>query len=335
MTTNTFFYDGMTTEAERKDAMTSPMWPIVVAAMNACDGGLRVGTVKKQYSDINQLSIELVNSCGFMVARAYTDRGVYYLNTYSDGTSVTNGYQRIKSKRPKYIAQQLKKPKDGDDGSELYSDLRESLRVADLTPNKIMYEFLNDTVRSMYDSYSAPTATVSDEMATILLRMYMKEMRPSEVDAVDQTKFDNAYKKYCEKRNRLHESFTVVRDLFSKDKWVLIYDYLNNSVIVGALGHHPAQAAVDLYIREGTFRSPNAFSYAQIVHPFQWYPKFDAIPDDIRKELEIQLMMYKVNTNSDQLLPRTSRGLTLWAEGGMAIHSDWGDAPVVIMDKQS
>ncbi len=331
MTTNTFFYDGMTTEAARKDAMTSPMWPIVVAAMNACDGGLRVGTMKQHDGS----RIELVNSCGFMVARVHTERGVYYFNTYNDGTSVTNGCQRIKSKRPKYIAQQLKKPKDDDEGSELYDELRESLRVADLTPNNIMCEFLNNTVRSMYGERSAPTATVSDEMATILLRMYMKEMHPSEVDAADQIKFDNVYKKYCEKRNKLHESFTVVRDLFSKDKWVLIYDYLNNSVIVGALSRHPAQAAVDLYIREGAFRSPNAFSYAHIVHPFQWYPNFDAIPDDIRKELEIQLMMYKVNTNSEHLLPRVTHGLKLWAEGGMAINSDWGDAPVVIMDKQS
>lgn len=332
MTTNTFFYDAMTTEAERKDAMTSPMWPIVVAAMNACDGGLRVGTVKKQHGDS---SIELVNSCGFMVARVHCGRGVYYLNTYSDGISVTNGYQRIKSKRPKYIAQQLKKPKDGDEGSELYDELRDSLRVADMTPNRIMHGFLNDTVRSMYDGYSAPTASMSDEMATILLRMYMKEMHPSEVDAVDQTKLDNAYKKYCANRDKLNESFSVVRDLFSKDKWVLVYDYLNNSVMVGALSHHPAQAAVDLYIKEGSFRASNAFSYAQIVHLFQWYPSFDAIPDDIRKELEIQLMMYKVNTNGERLLPSVTHGLKLWAEGGMAINSDWGDAPVIIMDKQS
>lgn len=338
MTLNTFFFDGMHTDERRKFIMQSKVWPVVVAAINATDGRLKVGFIGSDH-------VDLVNGMGMIVAAVYfTPGGTYKFSVYSEGHDTGTGFEQSKSKRPKYLASKLRKAKHDATGlitapaGEDHEALMRALYWADLTPNKIVRDALTQTIRSVYPSYRPPTIEVDSEMATTLMKVFMKEMAPVEVSQSMTTQLENSYKRFVEQRDKMNESFKTARDMFSQDKWFLMYDYrkVNDkpSVIVGAISSLPMQAAIDHYVSYGGVVDSERFTFAQPVVPLQWYPSFEQIPDDIRKELEVQLMMYKVHKDNSKLLPDLPGGFQLWAEGGMAFMSGWNEASVILMDKQ-
>lgn len=331
-----FFFEGMTTDAERAQIMNSDSWPLIVAVINATEGRARVGFTDMRFG---QRTVYLVNEVGFHVATIGRDIAMkYYVDIANDGHDLYRGRRIAKSKRPKYIGSKLRKPKDDLIPSAEYQLLQNGLKNSDNTVNSLLRSILVDTLHTMYRSHESPYASLNSDAATILLRLYKGDLKLSDIPSTYLNTFDASFIKYMERRNNFEKSFKSARDLFSADKWVLFYEYgigdLSKSVIVGAVSHHPTQVAIDRYVDSGSVPLENLFSYSDIIHPFKWYPSFEHIPDEIRKNIEIQLMMYKVNSNSDQLFPKPSHSLSLWTEGGVACYMETNNsARVVIVDK--
>jgi hypothetical protein len=68
--------------------------------------------------------------------------------------------------------------------------------------------------------------------------------------------------------------------------------------------------------------------------PLRVYESFEHIPDEMRKAIEMELVMYKINRGDDNLIPRVEAGtLHLWQEGGVLNWFDYSEGTVLFMDK--
>jgi hypothetical protein len=99
-----------------------------------------------------------------------------------------------------------------------------------------------------------------------------------------------------------------VRDFFSRDKWVLVMNHVEGCkgrtpVIAGSFSGLPIVAAIDESIRLGTLPSPsngnNSFAYALNPEPLRVYDSFEHIPAEMRKAIEMELVMYKINRGDE------------------------------------
>jgi hypothetical protein len=340
MSMQDFFLEGMSNETERAQLIKSELWPLVTATINATDGKLRVGFIRMS----GWQSVCMVNSVGFAVA-TITNTDKCRMHLMYEGVDPDGGWLLMKSKHAKYMVRKLRKPKEGAVPTSEYTSLLNAIKKVENTLDSLLRSVLVNSTYSAYPNRSTPSAPLDEHLATILLRLYKGHLNPIDIPSQSINSLDHAFNRYLNSRESFETAFKSCRDLFNSDKWVLIYDYqycqnidspVRSSVIVGAVSRQPALAAINRYMNEGQFPMNNLFTYSDITHPLKWYPSFEHIPDEIRKEIEIQLMMYKVNRQSSQLLPRPVESFVQWTDGGIACYAGGhSHARMVIVDKSS
>lgn len=352
MTTNSFFHDFLSTPEQRQDLMKSDTWHIVVALMNVVPGALRVGSIRTKgdpgYRDPDAPHVKLITDEGVLAAEVTTASGKrgsafrYSLDLAHSDSLTTSTWSELKSNRAKYIAGRIRS-KDEDKGG-LFHRVENAILRAQRAKHHLAYEAMTKTIKKLYGrSPENVTISLDSELTTLAARVFMGDLLPTQVPSHEASMIANQFSRFKEKREKLSESLNVVRDFFSRDKWVLITNHVEgcnnrNPVIVGSFSGLPIVAAIDEFIRLGTLPSPNngntTFAYALNPEPLRVYESFEHIPDEMRKAIEMELVMYKINRGDDNLIPRVEAGtLHLWQEGGVLNWFDYSEGTVLFMDK--
>jgi hypothetical protein len=353
MSINSFFYEELSTAENRGALMRDDLWHIVVAAMNVAPKEMKVGAIKF-YDASMQLEVELLNNVGFLVghvtsANSYRGRKTvmkYKLSLINDAFSIrTSG--GLSSTRAKYVAGKIRSKTD----PYLRNSIIGSVHQSKFAPHAIVNRMAHMVLRKLNGDRAPQTplaGSLGEGLVTQLVRTFVDDMHRSEISTADVSEIYRQFDKFKKERARFGETLSAVREFFSRDKWVIVSslnedDWTGGSmnkgrVIVGAISCQPLLAAFDYFAKNFALPSCNmgedSFAYCQEIVPFTPYTSFEQVPEDIRKSIEVELMMRKVSRGTDWLYPRMDTGAKdVWQEGGQAIWRDYGEGTVTIVDK--
>ena len=337
-----FFLQDLHDDVTKKEIMDSRFWPIIVAAINQIKDShdsLVVGDVIRFDGSKHIKGVTLTNRIGFSVAGMYAEShgpkediffgGIH--EPHRNRSVITSIWSSVRSSNVKYIVRKIKTP-----GTDPYNVL-----VNRWTDAK---HFIGNRLERMLDSTLSKSGanklgriTLNNDAVIALAMMYMGDMSKIEAPQSVLAHIESQYRAYVDQRKKVCDYAVDIRQMFSNDKWVLLSDMFDDSVIVGAISRQPLQAAVDNYISMGSLPSNLPFKYDEIVVPFKWYKSFADIDIDIRRDIEMQLTMLKLHTKSDKsLIPKSGsmeHGNNVYPDIGAITQSYSSESPIIVMDK--
>ncbi len=354
MTVNSFFYEDLSTAEHRAALMRNDLWHIVVAAMNVAPKEMKVGAIKFYERQSGSIQVELLNNVGFLVGHAEvapSHRGrktvlKYKLSLINDPFSIRSS-GGLSSTRAKYVAGKIRSKTD----PTLRDSIIRAVRYAKFAPHAIVNRAAHNVLARLNGGRAPRTplaASLGESLVTQLVRMFVDDMSRSEMTTADAAEIYKEFDKYKKARVKVGETLSAVREFFSRDKWVVVSslnedDWTGGSmnkgrVIVGAIRCQPLLAAFDYFAKNFALPSCNmgtdSFAFCQEVVPFTPYASFEQVPEDIRKSIEVELMMRKVARGTDSIYPKVDTGATdVWQEGGQIIWRDYGEGTVTFVDK--
>lgn len=343
-----YFMNDMSTQLQREALMKSEAWQIVVAAINTSPGEVLVGPITMSSGNTHPVDVTFVTPSGFNIAMLSMGKRfeIYLAN---DPTLEVRGWSAdMKSTRAAYIASKLRKrpDKNGTEAEQhgLYNMFVSHIYKAKKAPNSIVKEAIEKAFNRLFKGQTDHSLEIdmNRECSTALARIYMGDMNRNEMPSHMVSALTQAFKKYTDLRDNLNESLQSLRDFFSCNKWIVIF---NNEaekpetkpMWIGGVGNQPALAALNEYVKESRLPEQSAFSYAEVIEPFKWYKSYEDVPEELRSQLDVELMMYKVHRGRDSLLPNRTEfdhRTMLWQEGGAVCWYNFGEKSVLVMDKR-
>lgn len=324
---------------KRKEVMNSPMWPIAVAIYSLTGGRVRVSEATRSFTDDfgeedHALALSTVH--GFTVAsishdprdaEGRTEDGLqrtafsiqaaptlFCTNAFdlADGMVLHTNSQR-------YAVNKLSK--HGHDVSNAILDL---INRMDVTTGDMIRSILDRTVDREYGGSlsSRPSINIPEHLSPAMLKTFMGVMDKHQVPADIVARIEDVYSKFKERDDRFNNAIETTKQMFDGEK-IIFFPRVRHGVVIGKTRMLPAQAALDEYSSGNHLPFTNQFNYlpeAEFTLPMRWYKSVEHIPAELRKELEIQLVMLKVHTNANSLLPAwdTYQNGSLWPQIGMA-----------------
>lgn len=320
-------------------AMKSKLWPVAVAAYAACNGKARIAEYKfitrEEGESGDTERICLTSEHGFRIG---------YITAWSNGeisVNATNG---------------LLGSADGSSASLLTNNIRYA--ISKLTKgnhdvrNRLRENcfgvgiFLSDRLRNMVDKTidnfygesisSVPNIKLEESSITALTLVHMKKIEMHEVSPVIQSRIEKAFTDYESRQNRFNNALIKTKEMFGSNKIIFIPD-VRNGFIVGKINTDLMNHNVDQYPVAGHLPSSHGEEYfasdKSPVIPLRWYPSIEAIPEDLRRELEIQLVMLKAHTGSPTLIPAAENAHTkVWDAVGAVYYSYYGQTPIMLLN---
>lgn len=212
-------------------------------------------------------------------------------------------------------------------------------------------ESLGDTVRPIIDKAvdrtygeslsSRPTTTIPTSLTNTLLRFFMDEVGKNDVPLKDIEMIKDIHRRHLTKNEKFDKALGVARSLFEGEK-IIFFPSVRRGVIVGKTNMLPALAAIDQYDKGESLPYASGFAYMPDVNfsvPLRWYKSLQHVPDDLRKELEIQLVMLKAHTNGDSLIPSFQKMYEerFWVDLGVSCYPSHGgsSSPMLILNSMS
>lgn len=356
MSINSFFYEELSTAENRGALMRNDLWHIVVAAMNVAPKEMKVGAIKFHQDQDTAVEVELLNNVGFLVGHAmaapsYRGRKTVMkhrlkLSLINDAFSLRSS-GGLSSTRAKYVAGKIRSKSD----PTLRDSIIRAVHQSKFAPHAIVNRAAHMVLRKLNGDRAPQTplaGSLGESLVTQLVRMFVDDMHRSDMSTADIANIYREFDKFKKERVRFNETLSAVREFFSRDKWVVVSsltedDWTGGSmnkgrVIVGAISCQPLLAAFDYFAKNFALPSCNmgtdSFAYCQEIVPFTPYTSFEQVPEDIRKSIEVELMMRKVSRGADSLYPKMDTGAKhVWQEGGQAVWRDYGEGTVTIVDK--
>ena len=326
----------MDNEALRKDAVRSPLWPIAVAIYGATEGRIRVAEFKAPNSwgaalDIGH-NMMLSTVHGFDVANLNYDPREKELRS-EDETAFTVqaanhtfrnniygfGGSKLCTNTQRYAVQKMSK------GSH---DVHSEICSAVLSVERTMSEHIRDIIDNAMDSTygnslsGRPTVPVPREFSHTLIKAFMGDLDRSNIPCSVMDKIRSLYNTMNQIDQKFDNSLAIVRSMMEGDK-IIFFPHVRGGVIVGKTNTVPISTALNTYGNGTNLPYAGEFAYMPEVGfstPLRWYRSLQDLPSDLRKELEIQLVMLKSHIGCDNLVPNNDdmKDKRFWPEIGAA-----------------
>lgn len=309
---NALFLDNQTDAATRLEVARSPCLSVILAAYNLVGGNLRVGHVRKHQNG-GVSKVNLVTPVGLPVALIDMSSSRYSFDICFDAStgamSSFLGTTNLRYMRSKISA-------GNDVGIRLINRVDENNKffsssiytMIDRLVDKAMGESVTGA-----PSFSSPLS-MDRELLTFMARYMAGEVTTLEMPNNLRALFDSMYKEFSDKRAKFKEALVSAREFVGGDKWFFMNN-VNNGVILGGIGSQPMLAAVEHYTNVGRMPSYSDYNFCDVTVPFKWYPSFQDIPEQYRRELEYSLVMLKTHRGVDEMIPNTG-AREFWPEMG-------------------
>lgn len=309
---NALFLDNQTDAATRLEVARSPCLSVILAAYNLVGGNLRVGHVRK-HQDGRVSKVNLVTPIGLPVALINMESPTYSFDLCYDASTGAMS-SRLNTTNLRYMKSKLSA------GNELAAAVVErvnennkffSLSVYTMI-DRLVDKAMGESVTSA-PSFSSPLS-MDRELLTFMARYMAGEVTTLEMPNNLRAMFDSMYKEFSNKRAKFKEALISAREFVGGDKWFFMNN-VNNGVILGGIGSQPMLAAVEHYTNVGRMPSYSDYNFCDVTVPFKWYPSFQDIPEQYRRELEYSLVMLKTHRGVDEMIPNTG-AREFWPEMG-------------------
>jgi hypothetical protein len=326
--TDDLFLEGQHSLTDKQNFLRSPLFPVVATMYNTTDRKIRVGhVVSNQVSTSADpkstiMSAMITTPEGFMVGKVRYNRGTFDFATVSDGVTDPSSNILISTASANYLRAKLSKTSDhvaaswlrrvADDAIHCVSNVIRS--ISDIAVDRAYGKSISGRPMIRYD----------DDTTTFLSNVVMGKTTMLQMPAEMRQVFDKKYDEYTISNNKFEEAIEKVKNFFDQGKWVLINE-VNNGVILGAITPDGAISGLDIYKSLNGLPHGGAHNFAPFSLRPKWYPSYDAIPEEYRRELDYGLMMLKVHRNADSTATDPNVH-DIWMDIGAAI---WGKAVVL------
>lgn len=312
---NDLFLDGQHTPEQKLSFTRSPLFPIVTTIYNTTDRKTRIG--KTVLSDTVS-SVTITTEEGFVVGRVrhYPGNGQYDYTATSDGVSDPSSNVLISTTSASYLRAKLSKNSSHVAAAWLRRNAEDARNC------------ITNTIRAVVDSAvdmaygrsvtERPMIEFDTNIATFLSNVVTGKTTMLQMPADLRQTFEAKYREYEQSSEKFDAAIDKVKSFFDQSKWVLIRN-VNGGVILGAISSDGAIAGLDIYRYSDGLPHGETHDFApQLMKP-TWYPSYDAIPEEYRRELDYSMMMLRVHRNSDTPMPDEER--KVWMDIGAA---NWG-----------
>lgn len=330
-----FFLENQHDSLARARFMRDEAFPLAVAAYNAAEGNVRIGKV--QYRNDKVVFVNLVTPIGINVgALNMMTPGAYKMMHCAIPTAPLESslHCSLETQNPRYLMNKLSKNSSHD----------ARMTIADHAHKRLPERFLANTIYDFIqalmhhvnqNSLSTPKFNMyyNDPMITLMAQHFAGDIAKHEISLEMMNDFDTRYRAYLTEKTQHRESLQGALDFFTGDKWMII-DGVNGGIVMGAFSGEPVVTCIEHLIRTGEvldYGTPERY-YRPVV-PFKWYESFDCVPEHIKSEAELSLLMLKAHTNSSGLFPHTENRLTVYQELGAAVLRQYGEASKLLLHK--
>lgn len=332
-----FFLVGQHDTIERVNFMRDSIFPLAVAAYNAAEGQIRIGHIE-YYDNDTVRRVHLVSPTGLSVAYIdwQVDGTIQMLHNRSPLAHPASAMRSLCTNSSRYLMNKLSKSSTHDAKESLSSGAHKAR--TDKAYSSILHDIVESVISKINgDRLERPRVEFgwNDEMSHILALYFAGEITKNDIPLDKLTDFESRYGRYVIKRDKFTSTMQGTIDFFTGDKWVLISG-INNGVILGAVSDEPVLAAINTMIKTGSLPSPYelANTYVKEVVPFTWHRSFEDIPDDIRSEVELSLLMLKSHTDSPELIPTVNgEPIKVYPEISAVVRQYHQEAKVVLLHK--
>lgn len=325
------FLPTMHTKESMAATTRHPLWPIAVACYGVGEGRAVIGEVTAN-------TIRIVSKLGFYIAELQENKGdensEYYIKLAAGPTNAQFSTYPVVSKSIRYIVNKLSK----NSAHPAKSGILRCTRDAEMFINDRLGEMLDHGINRMSDTKLRDTPMVNfpDSVATALMLLCKGVLKPEDMSHNFLSIVDDKYKQYVKASGDYKKVIAEAREFFNEDKWFLV-NGVSGGVVLGAVGKQPMLAMLDKIERENSLSidRPDRYSYLDALFPFRWYKSLNDIPEEVKSQVNMQLMMIKTHTNSSGLVPEFTEmhGHKFWPGIGAAIGRDWGSVQYLVFTK--
>jgi hypothetical protein len=309
----------MDNETVRKDAIQSPVWPIAVAIYAATDKRVRVSDFISPNNWGTALDHKhkmcLSTTHGFPVANVYYDptpkeersedattftvQATY--NLFMDRAFGLGG-STLHTNSQRYAVQKMFK------GShDVYNEIVTTVLTIERTFSDIIRTIIDNSMDSVYGGslVGRPSQPIPREYSHAVMKVLMGDMDKNAIPFNVMDKIKTLYESMKQHDERFDKALNTMRLMFEGEKIVFIPG-VRNGVVVGKTNTLPVMAALDTYEKGDRLPYADSFAYMPEVGftlPLKWYKSMQDLPEELRRELEIQLVMLKSHIGCDNLIP--------------------------------
>lgn len=312
--TNDLFVEGQHTPEERLNFIRSPLFPVVTTIYNTTDKTTRIGRVTMGDTTISAL---ITTEEGFIVGklRYYPHNKQYDFASVSDGLSEPSGNILISTSSVSYLRAKLSK----NSSHVAAAWLRRNATDAKHCITNAIRGVIDSAVDKVYGSSvsQVPTVEFDADICTFMANVVMGKTTMLQMPSDMRQTFESKYRNYENNSQKFRDAIEKVKTFFDHGKWILIRN-VNDGIILGAISHDGAVAGLNMY-SNGVLPHGESYDYAPFSLKPRWYPNFEAIPEEYRRELDYAMMVLKVHRNAESVFPSEER--QLWLDVGAASWS--------------
>lgn len=333
---NDLFIDGVLDDNTKNRVLRSQLWPSAVAMHLLTDKQVKIGPV---HSDGATTILHMMTDSGMSVAAlTHTTNGNdYYKVLFADSPVMSSSLldtskysQVLESNNAKYPVTAMSPGSRHQVKGVIKTKLAEA--------NRFVQRMIVRRIDSVVDTLagkrlSRPEMNINNEVATTMIRVLVGGEDKSKIKVQDWNNMESIYINYTKDCKEFENAVDRAAKFFSADKWVVVPDTLGG-VVVGAIGNQPILKAYEEYKTDGSYPDSTSYSYVDVTVPFKWYPSMEHIPADIRKDLDISLMMFRAHTNSATNVPNIDRFKVWEPIEAFALYGyETGYAHVLVLNK--
>lgn len=313
------FLEGQHTPQDIQKFSRSPLFSIAATLFNTTDKALRVGHVEydsqPHYNHIDpdktNMTACLCTTEGLTVAKIACCAGNFsFYTTFDATTSTSMGNPELTTTNSNYIRSKLSKSSKHPALINLHNAIK-AARTVIASKLRHIIDGLTDDFYGGGVSHR-PRLDLDEKYITFLADIVMGNKTKESVRPSDWTVFEDAYQKHCQKTTKFDSAIDQVREAFDGDKWVLVH--VNRGVALGAIRYDGVQKVLDAY-QSGDWLPAcdnSEYNYANFTIPLKWYPSYEAIPEDYKRDVDYALVMLKAHRGAaaeedNNMIPQVNR----------------------------
>jgi hypothetical protein len=313
---------------EQAGIMRSDYWSVYAQLYNITEGELVIGSIDRDnphmvFTTKDGVPVAYVGLAKHPKSSTrywlfdYTNRPFASAPTYNDYTTSAV----LRSTNIKYIAANLKK----------HASQIKDWAVAGRT--KLSHLTRELITAAMYEGYRALFETPSVESLDGDTRIELVKLAMGEIDraSISPDSYrvcEIRHKEYMRQVEKREEAARQARSFVLGDKWLIVKNILDG-YIIGRVGRDALLRDVETHCASKRNSDRDHFE----IHGASWHKSFDNLPEDLKAQLMPSLMMLKVHTGSNDLLPVNDySATTVWPAAGSVVRAYWADCPAYLIE---
>lgn len=207
--------------------------------------------------------------------------------------------------------------------------IKEKMLAARDTLDAAIKGLINSTMHEGYGAlYQRPSVEQFDSDTRLqLLKLAMGEIDRASMDINAYRVCEFRHKEYMREVEKRNVTVEEAKLFAVNDKWLIIKNVLGG-LIIGRIPKDTILREVTIFCGYFSITTNEPMNMQNV----GWYKSLDDLPTELKADLMPSLMMLKVHTGSDDLLPTRDHAIAVWKEAGSMLKHYWADCPMYLIE---